>query len=260
MKFPTRPQRGYSVIELLVVLAIVGILAMVGLTTLGNRPTVAVRANLDEIEGVLMGAQKLAVARGGADVYLVADGVWDAQAGNFFVLAYDIMKPVDAAAPANTVARIVKYARNPAGAPAGEAPEGTFRLQFNSTTKAVGRDHQHAGVVVAGSNWYTNALGGTMKALATVSPGNATPLSTALATANNLCQGAAGDGITNVAIVSGLNKRWTRDFHLCVAGIRSGNAVPGGPVGFVIVPANSGSVYKFVNPGTSGGDGTWRRM
>ncbi len=128
MKFPSRPQRGYSMVELLVVLAIVAILGIAGVSMLGNRPTVAVRSNLDEIEGVIMGAQKLSMARGGADVYLVADGVWDSKAANFFVLGYDIMKPVDANLPAATVARIIQYSRNPAPAPAGtrrKAPTGS---------------------------------------------------------------------------------------------------------------------------------------
>lgn len=259
MKFPSRPQRGYSLVELLVVLAIVAILGIAGVSMLGNRPTVAVRSNLDEIEGVIMGAQKLSMARGGADVYLVADGVWDSKAANFFVLGYDIMKPVDANLPAATVARIIQYSRDPAAAPAGDAPEGTYRLQFNPNTKAVSRDQQNAGIVVTGSNWYTNARD-TAADLRAVSPGNVAPLSNALTAANNLCQGAAGDGIKNVAIVSGLSKRWVRDFHICIAGLRGGNALPGSAVGFVVIPANSGTVYKFINPGTKDNDGTWRRM
>jgi type II secretory pathway pseudopilin PulG len=246
---------------MLVVLAIVGILAIAGISVLGNRPTLAVRSNLDEIEGVVMGAQQLSMARGGADVYLVADGLWDTSAANFFVLGYDIMKPVDANSPALAVARIIQYSRNPAAAPAGSAPEASFRLNFNPATKAVNRDQENAGVVVAGSPWYTNALNGA-PSLETVAPGNVAPLSNALlpVDANNLCQGAAADGINNVAIVSGLSKRWTRDFYICIAGLRGGNGSPGSAVGFVVVPANSGTVYKFVNPGNKDNDGTWRRM
>jgi len=63
-----------------------------------------------------------------------------------------------------------------------------------------------------------------------------------------------------VAIVSGQNKRWIRDFHISVAGLRGGMAVPGSAVGIIVVPANSATTYKFLNLGNKDNDGTWRRM
>jgi len=266
MKCRFRSQKGYSLVEMLVVLAIVAILTFVGLNSLGNRPSAAVRATLDEIEGVIMGAQKLSQARGGADVFLVARGVWNSNSADFFIIGYDIAKPVDVAAagvggdvPTQTVNRIINYSRNPAAAPLGDAPEGVFRLQFNPNTHVISRDQENAGVVVFNSPWWATALG-TAADLSTLAPGNLPPISNAIAPATNLAQGAASNGVNNVAIVSGLNKRWIRDFHIRVVGLRGGNALPDGPVGFLVVPANSGSVYKFINPGKKDNDGNWRRM
>lgn len=253
MKFRKYAQQGYSMIEMLVVVAIIAILAVAGISSISSRPTLAVRATLDELEGVVMGAQKLATARG-ADVFLVADGVWDPKAANFFVMGYDVAKPVDAG-PAATVQRIIDNSRNPAAAAVGSLPEGSFRLSFNATSQAVAREHINVGIVVAGSNWYTTALG-TAPDLTAVAPGNVDPIKTALLPANNLCQG----GVSGVAIVSGQNKRWIRDFHISVAGLRGGMAVPGSAVGIIVVPANSATTYKFLNLGNKDNDGTWRRM
>ena len=258
MKTPGKSSRGYSMIELLVVLAIVGILAFVGVSMIGSRPSSAVRGTLDELEGVIAGAQKLSVATG-QDVYLVADGTWDPTSASYFVLAYDTVRAVDRAAnPGNpdvaARARIVAQARAPLAD--GTDPSGVFRVSFNPTTKALVQDHAYTGVATGDwpASWYTTALGSTT-ALTAISPGNAAPFAAALAGGNQLCK-----TVTNFVIVSGLNKRFASDFFICVVGIRSGNAVPKGPLGFLVVPANSASIYKFYNPGTVDNDGQWRRL
>ncbi|HNX95977.1 MAG TPA: type II secretion system protein, partial [Holophaga sp.] len=64
MRFRFRRCSGFSLIELLVVLAILGILSMVGLSMLGDRKGSAVRGVMDEIEGVLMAAQRNAASTG----------------------------------------------------------------------------------------------------------------------------------------------------------------------------------------------------
>lgn len=73
---------GYSLIEVLVVLAIVAILAIAAVSMVGNRQAVAVRAVMDQVEGVLAAAHKQAST--GADVTLSTDGVW----GNSTFLTY----------------------------------------------------------------------------------------------------------------------------------------------------------------------------
>lgn len=67
--------RGYSLIELLVVLAIISILSIAAVTTVGNRPAGAVRAVMDEVEGVLAAAHKRTASSPG-DITLTTDGVW----------------------------------------------------------------------------------------------------------------------------------------------------------------------------------------
>jgi len=61
--------------ELLVVLAIIGILAVVGISSLGNRQGSSVRSLLDEVEGSIDNAHQLAAATG-RDMAIVDWGSW----------------------------------------------------------------------------------------------------------------------------------------------------------------------------------------
>ncbi len=258
MKHAPTPRSGFSLIELIVVLAIVAALAIAGVYTMGGRPNAAVRSTLDEIEGTIMGAQKLASATG-KDVYLVADGVWDPKAANYFILAYDIVKPADIATnptnpslwPAAARTRIIANARTPLGNT--NDPAGVFQLTFNPTSKSLVRDQLYSGVVIGASAWKTTALGGVTD-LPSTTVGITPTFAPALTSANQLCKGA-----TNFVTVSGMNKRFINDFHIAVVGTRSLNAMPGSAVGYVVVPANSGTTYKFINSG-KGVDKQWRRL
>lgn len=249
------PQAGFTLIEMIVVLAIVAALSIAAITSISGRPNAAVRTTVDDIEGVISGATKLAVASG-LDVYLVSDGAWDPNSSTPFILAYDTVKQVDRvtnpADPASAARdRIVARARDPQGDITD--PPGVYTILFNPVTKVQNRDQSYAGVVVGDSAWYTTALG-TTPDLATISPGNTEPLSSALAASSRLCKGS-----TNFVTVSGVSKRFTSPFHIQVVGIRSGQALPGSPVGVLVVPNNSGTVYKFLNTGKIY-DSSWRRM
>ena len=143
MKPTTRCCRGYSLIELLVVLVIVGILAVVGVTMIGSRPAGSVRTVMDELEGALSNAHKLSVATG-SDVMIATQGDWGA--------------PTTPPAPAPATSSMILASGNAAlgtgtilanGATASES----FRVAL-SAAGALSREHMYAGVVTAASGWW----------------------------------------------------------------------------------------------------------
>ncbi len=245
-------------VEVLVTVPIVGLLTVMGLQSLRPRPGTAIRAVLEEAEEIVRSAQALSIASGSASVYLVADGVWDPAAPNAFVLAYGLMKPVDGGSPERTVARLLKWARNPASAPTGERPEGAFGLASMPGAGKPLREAKRAGVCPSGSHWWTTALGSAQD-LSAVAPGNTAPFFHAIQGGMNLARGGAEDG-PRVAIVDGVDHRWVEGFHLRVVGLRNGNAAPDGGAGYLVVPARSATVYKFLNEGRKDGDGRWGRL
>ncbi len=238
MKHPPNPQKGYSLIELLVVLAIVAILAIAGISMLGNRSGGAVRGVMDEIEGSLLEAHKLAVATG-RDVLIVTQGDW-LGTGSPMIMTRGVVTPT--ATPATILA-------------AGQLASESFRVGLSGT--AVSREHMHAGVPIPGSTWWATAQG-TNQALAAVEPfASDTAINNAAITAPNyLFQGAT----VNSVRISGGDKRFTSTFVIPVVGLSSGNAIPSGPMGLIVVQANGATIYKFYNPGARDGDGKWRRI
>lgn len=230
-----RLHRGYSLIELLVVLVIVGILAMVGVSMIGDRPTSAVRSVMDELEGTLSQAQKTASLTS-QDVYLSTSGTW---VGGNLLLDGRALSPSVSFPPA-----------------AGDlvAGDGTKRVGSNSecfrSLYPRSRDHLSAGVDTA--SWYSTALGGASD-LKDVEPvKSSTELVNALASGNRLFTGS-----DHYAIVNGLTKRFEGGFSVAVVGLRDGQPIVGGPVGVIVVPANSTAIYKFYK--SSNGSG-WRRL
>jgi len=213
--------KGYSIVELLVVLTIVGILAIVGVKMIGDRRGNSVRSVMDEVEGVLLAAQRNAMATG-ADVTISASGDW--KAGTLVIDG----RRTD---PADATKRL------------GSASE-----VFTSGYLQSRPDHQAAGID-AGKGWYATALGSAL-ALNKVDPGKTDPMLTALGT--YLCTGAA-----NSVTVSGTTKRFTTGFCIVVCGLRSGGVVAGGAVGVIVVPSNSTTVFKFYK---REGETQWRRL
>lgn len=224
----SRPCRGFSLIELLVVLVIVGILAMVGVTMIGNRPSGSVRAVMDELEGVIASAHKRAVATG-RDVVLNSQGDWNAA----------------------TPMRLTYT---------GAAPADDFNLAVTANGAGLAREHMHAGVVTdAAAGWWATTIAGSTAISAGPPFLAGSDFLTILNTSTlNLFRGAPTIG--NVRI-SGANKRFATSFWIQVVAIQNGAPIPGGPHGLILVQANGATIYRFYNPGIiNGGNGAWRRM
>jgi prepilin-type N-terminal cleavage/methylation domain-containing protein len=236
-----RKCRGYSLVELLVVLTIVGVLATVGIVSIGNRSGGAVRQVLDELEGTLLAAQKAAVASG-QDILLVSKGEWDG--ANPLTLTYGTANLGTATIMTN-----------------GETAPEAFRLAI-STTGAIRREHLHAAVVTKpNTDWWATVTNGGNTSITDVAPFNvaATGFQDVLSsTDRNLFQGTSTIS-TIPARISGTNKRFTSTFWIEVVGIRNGAPIPGGPMGLLVVLGGGASIYKFYNPGAPSG-GKWRRL
>ena len=244
---------GYSLIELLVVLVILGVLSIVAVARIGNRSSVAVRSVMDELEGTLTSAHKLTVATG-QDVVIGTQGNWD-PGGIPLAMAYR------AGTSALTSANITT---------AMSQPE-TFQVALISGGNGLAREHMHAGIVASsglGSEWWTLAMhsieGKTNTDITTVAPfcgsaseGPVSGFQNVLTSSPNLFQGASTIG---TARISGASKRFNSSFWIQVVGISNGLAIPGGPMGLLVVQANGATVYKFYNPGVQNGDGQWRRI
>ena len=226
MKHPPNPQKGYSLIELLVVLAIVAVLTIVGITMIQNRQSGSVREVMDELEGVLTNAQVTSQVRLG-DVDIVTSGTWMGTGANTLFLTYNDST--------------------------GKTSEA-FRSHFAEAQ----RSHMQAGIETVGLGWYNTALG-AVPGLVSVAPGNAEPFLTALG--NPLFSGATlptpPPPNPPTVSVNGTNKRFTRGFYIAVVGLRGNRTYEGAPVGLLVVPNNGTGVYKFYK---GPAETTWRRM
>ena len=248
--YPKPDESGYSLIELLVVLAIVAILAIAGVTMLGNRSGNSVRVVLDELEGAIMDAHKYA-ATSGRDVAIVSWGTWD----------------VSGTAPTMYMARGVVSATQTSLAIQGvvTAPPATPTDEQKSVAVVFApsrsREYMNAGVVVNGTGWWVNAMqvngaGRRNDDIAASEPFlSDANFQTANTAANNLFQNAL-----NQVSISGSNKRFNNSFIIRVVSTSGGFAVPGGAMGLIVVLNNGATVYKFYNSGISNGDGQWRRI
>ncbi len=251
---PQRKNGGYSLVELLVVVAIVGVLAIAGVTMIGNRQAGGVRAVMDEVEGALSNAHKASVATG-RDVAIVTWGAWDAATplrlahGDASLLDTDIQ----------TTANNLLLGTAPAAAlgVAGQTVAVPFRFLPNDAVQTRAR------IVAVGSTQWSivmqaTAAGATNEVLTTVEPFKTGPMTGLVTDANNLFSFSA---TLQRFVISGSNKRFNSTIIVPVVGTTSsGGAVPGGPMGVIVVLANGGSIYKFYNPGAKDGDGKWRRI
>jgi len=231
-------QQGFSLIELLVVLAIVGIITITGVVMLGDRRSNSVRSVMDEVEGALMNAQKTALLTS-RDVYVSTTGTWTA--GTM------VLDP----RALNSTPGVVSFPPTTAELKAGDNTGKRIgsSSDYMASQYAKSRDHQSAGVD-CGSGWYATARGSASD-LKDVEPVKSDPAMVD-AMGNRLFTGS-----DNSVVVNGLTRRFEKGFSVVVVGLRGGGPVPGGAVGVIIVPAKSSNVYKFYKPD---GSVTWRRL
>ncbi len=254
MTLHSRKDRGFSLIEMLVVLVIIGILSVVGITMmLGNRQAGAVRALLDELEGSLSNARQVAVATG-HDVAIVNWGIWE-DGTNRLVVAYGDASLTDA--QIQTIASGLLVGVQPAATVTG-GQSVAVPLHFLPNVPS----HTMARVALVGTDSWADAMrtttsGATNRDITSVTPFKTTETMNGLVTnANNLFKTAL-----NRTVISGSNKRFTSTFIIPVVGTtRSGGSLPGAPMGLIVVMSNGASIYKFYNPGVRDGDGQWRRI
>lgn len=219
---------GYSLIELLIVMVIVTILATVGVLMIGDRRASAVRSVMDEMEGVIYNAQKASFASS-RDIFISTQGNW---ADETLILDGRPLQPPPVTADPPVAADLVP------GDDARRVGAGSECFRSHAVRD---RDHQSAGIVVnagATAGWYAAALGGA-PGLASVAPISTQPDFVA-AIGNQIFIGAQ-----QTFTVSGLSKRFPVGFSVIVVGLRNGAPVPNGPVGILLVPRNSSTIYKY---------------
>lgn len=253
----SQKEKGFSLTELLVVLAIIGILSVVGVTMIGNRKAGSVRALMDELEGSLSNAHKAAVATG-SDVAIINWGTWGAGA-NRLVIAHGDARISDADLK-TTATNLLVGTLPPATLAFGQTVAVPFHFQPNVAS------NERARIVLGGSTDWNDAMqplpsGAVNQDITTVTPFKAGEAMAGLVNdANNFFNGDRSL-VTNRTILSGSNKRFNTSFVIGVVGTSPNAGVaPGSPMGLIVVLANGATIYRFYNPGIRDGDGQWRRI
>ena len=248
-----RTSRGFTLVEALVVLAILGILTLVGIGQLGNRQGMAVRSLLDELEGSLGNARQTAIATG-RDVAIYSWGTWSA--GTPLVIAYG-----DASLPAadlqSTANGLLVGTQPPASLAFGQTVAVPFHYLTQDLTPARAR------IVLNGSADWDTAMqavagGGSNQDLTGVDPfKDSDAMAGLVVDDNNHFQ----TSLALMGVVSGSSQRFTSSFIIPIVGT-SANSGPmnGSPMGLVVVLNGGSSIYKFYNPGVREGNGRWRRI
>lgn len=225
--------QGHSLVELLLVLAILGVLVMTGVSAFGNRKGNAVRTVMDEVTGVLLAAQK-ASAGTGRSITVAVNGTWTAagtpslaQPGPFILDG----RPFDPAAASP----------DPYTGPRVGSTSEVFTSRYLGRVAA----HQAAGVATDAA---ASAFADSLRTL----PPFAADTSFQAAYDARLCTGGRSS-----VVVDGATSRFASGFSVVVVPLAAGTPVPDGPMGVLVVTPNSADVYRFYRPGR---DQAWRRL
>ena len=238
---------GYSMLEVMLVMGIIGVLSMVGVSQVRTQSNGAVRGLLDEVEGALANAHQAAAATG-RDVAIVTWGSWDIDSP--LVLAHGDAATLDDGAIKTAATTLLS----------GGAPSATVSVPFHF--QAGDRIQASARIVSLASVQWLNVIQecstGTNVSINDVAPfAGSGGIMHGLVTDNNLLF----PGNDNRVLVSGSSRRFTSTFIIPIVGTTtSGSALPGGPMGLIVVLQNGAAIYKFYNPGIRDGDGKWRRI
>ncbi len=254
---PQRKNGGYSLIEMLVVLAIIGVLAIAGVATLGNRGGNSVRGTLDQLEGAIMDAHKYAVSTG-KDVAIVTWGPYSATSTTPSMYMARGLTTTTTVAQTDFALAIKDVVLNP---PA--TPSATQQSVATIFAPSLAREYMNVGIVIPGTTGWATAMQANSSGKQNPNITSVVPFSTDAgfklaypAAANNLFQNAL-----NSVTISGANKRFNNSFFIQVVSTSSGGfAVAGGAMGLIVVLNNGATVYKFYNSGVNNGDGQWRRV
>jgi Tfp pilus assembly protein FimT len=235
------------------VLAILGILSVVGVSMLGNRKGTSVRELLDETEGALSNARVSAVASS-RDVALDNWGTW--AAATPAVIAYGDAALTDA--NIQTIANGLLISNPPnAALQYGATVAVPFHFMPNDVTQSRAR------VAVANSADWATAMTATGSGAQNQDITTLAPF-----VAGDVMSGVLvpGNNFFNVStvtrqLVSGTNQRFTTTYFIEIVGTSpSEGPLPGSPMGLIVMMAGSASIYKFYNPGVLEGNGQWRRI
>ena len=257
MSFHPRSAKGYSLVEVLMVMAIFAVLAVVGVSMIGNRQAAAVRSLLDELEGALTNARSEAAASS-RDVAIETWGTWTTTTPT--VLAFgDASLIPSTTGMTTTTDRLQPTALNllnslPADPliPYSQSVVVAFHFLGSDVSQSRAR------ISLANSGDWTIAGTGNLD-ITTLAPfTNGGEWNGVLNDANNLF--LAG-GALNTKLINGIGQRFASTFIIEVVGTSPNNGpMPGSPMGLIVVLKNSGAIYKFYNPGTREGNGQWRRI